>query len=181
MVLFCVALCRSRCRQRCYSITVSASQPHLFSAFSFILFNRLERKYHVMRPSPFDLSAWAVRLSVFLLVVHSSIHPSTSKQYTMFPRQVVIVTVLQRIIKVDLNVQYKGRGWREGQRRLTTLSTTSLRVTAVCCSSVPRTWQKLQFKPSFSYVFCLCFTPSLLGITFPLFLFYGRTDRRYLL
>lgn len=74
------------------------------------LFNRLMWKEitdYAPLPLLICLLELFVCLSVCLLVLQSSLHPLSSKQYATYPRQVVIVTVLQRILKVDLNVQYK--------------------------------------------------------------------------
>lgn len=117
------------------------------------------------------LPLWSVSLNctpICLLAVHSSIHPSTSKQYTMFPRQVVIATVLQRIIKVDLSIQYKGK--------LVLLIHPCFLLPF--CSIVP--YRNAGPKLLSLFLFYPSFIPSLFGITFPLLL-YGRTDSRFVL
>ena len=142
-----------------------AAQPATFVLFCVILFNSLtQEKISVFCVPPSLICL--LELYVCLLVVHSFIHPSTSKQYTMFPRQDVIVAVLQRIIRLNLNIQRK---------RELNLLTWHCRL-LLSGFIVPHR----NSQPHLLFLFPLFahFTPSLLCITFPLLL-YGRTDRRY--
>lgn len=71
---------------------LASSQPQLLSGFCLILFNRLTRgeiSGYVSPPSPLIR---LLELYVFLSISSSFIHLSASKQYTVYPRQVVIVT-----------------------------------------------------------------------------------------
>lgn len=86
----------------------------------------------------------------------------------MFPRQVVIETVRQRIIKVDLSVQYN--------EKLVLLARPCCLLPL--CSIVP--YRNADPNLLSLFLFYPCFIPSLFGITFPLLL-YGRTDSRFVL
>lgn len=71
---------------------LASSQPQLLSGFCLILFNRLTRgeiSGYVSPPSPLIR---LLELYVFLSISSSFIHLSASKQYTVYPKQVVIVT-----------------------------------------------------------------------------------------
>lgn len=109
-------------------------------------------------PVVFDPSPWAA----FLSISCSFSRLSASKQYTMFPRQVVIVTAHQRVIKVDLNITYKGRTWR--QRGEATLSTSS------SCFFVA-----LKPETSLFLSASVSFPPSVRNASFSLL--YASTDR----
>jgi len=151
------------------------SQSHFF--FQYILFHftsqiEVRGNFRLCASPPLIC---LLELYVCLIVKYLSIgqHQNNTPAY---PRQVVIVTVLQRIIRVDPNIQCKGRKYQESQR--TTLSTQRELVCSNClllfCCLVPYRDYSLHL-PSL-----LCFIPSLLGFTFPLIL-YGRADGRHVL
>lgn len=131
-----------------------------------------------MQPHRFDLRE-NISLCATPSFDLSSVRPPASKQYTMFPRQVVIVTVLQRILKVDLNVQYKGKRWREGQT--TTLSWTSSYVHAMYSSPDPLYLYRNCSSNFLSLLLSIPVSSPPFSVSPFHLLFYGRTDWRYVL